>query len=199
MNNILARAFYALNDIKTPMKISLVCLALNLVFALWLVRPYREAGLAVANTLSAGFNTALLLFALRKKLARLDMAGLPQTVFTLLGGGGTGGRAGVWALPLLGGEARPRDLAGETRRGVRAGRAGGGGLLAARVVGEGSRRGEMSGLIRQKLRSRLSDSKVKNSSAPARRAVILPFAFGVCLNLFRSGTNIVRLGLQQKN
>ena len=29
MNNILARAFYALNDIKTPMKISLVCLALE--------------------------------------------------------------------------------------------------------------------------------------------------------------------------
>lgn len=91
MNNILARAFYALNDIKTPMKISLVCLALNLVFALWLVRPYREAGLAVANTLSAGFNTALLLFALRKKLARLDMTGLPQNVFTLLGAAAVAG------------------------------------------------------------------------------------------------------------
>ena len=30
MNNILARAFYALNDIKTPMKISVFCLGLNL-------------------------------------------------------------------------------------------------------------------------------------------------------------------------
>lgn len=85
MNNILARAFYALKDIKTPMKISLVCLALNLVFALWLVRAYREAGLAVANTLSAGFNTALLLFALRKKLVRLELAGLTQNICTLLG------------------------------------------------------------------------------------------------------------------
>ncbi|MEI2724163.1 MAG: lipid II flippase MurJ [Verrucomicrobiota bacterium] len=94
MNNILARAFYALKDIQTPMKISLVCLALNLVFALWLVRPYREAGLAVANTLSAGFNTALLLFALRKKLARLEMAGLPQTVFTLVGAAAVAGAVG---------------------------------------------------------------------------------------------------------
>ncbi len=85
MNNILARAFYALKDTQTPMKISLFCLALNLVFALCLVRAYREAGLAVANTLSAGFNTALLLFALRKKLLRLDLAGLPQEVFILLG------------------------------------------------------------------------------------------------------------------
>ena len=43
MVNILARAFYALNDIKTPMKISLFCLFLNLAFAVCLVQPYREA------------------------------------------------------------------------------------------------------------------------------------------------------------
>ena len=85
MNNILARAFYALSDIKTPMKISLVCLALNLAFALGLVREYREAGLAVANTMSAAINTTLLFFALRKKLGSLDLAGLPRDVFTLLG------------------------------------------------------------------------------------------------------------------
>src|SRR5436190_17611929 len=36
MNNILARAFFALNDIKTPMKISVFCLFLNLGFAVWL-------------------------------------------------------------------------------------------------------------------------------------------------------------------
>jgi putative peptidoglycan lipid II flippase len=81
MNNILARAFFALNDIKTPMKISIVCLGLNLVFALWLVQPYREAGLAVANTLSATFNTMLLLYALRRKLSRV---GLTQVVKALL-------------------------------------------------------------------------------------------------------------------
>ncbi len=81
MNNILARAFYALNDVKTPMKISIVCLALNLAFALWLVQPYREAGLGVANTLSASFNTLLLVYALRRKLSRL---GLTQFVNSLL-------------------------------------------------------------------------------------------------------------------
>jgi len=81
MNNILGRAFYALNDIKTPMRISLVCLALNLVFAFWLVQPYREAGLGVANTLSATLNLALLVYALRRKLTRL---GMTQVVHTLL-------------------------------------------------------------------------------------------------------------------
>jgi len=81
MNNILGRAFYALNDIKTPMKISILCLVLNLLFAYWLVQPYREAGLGVANTLSASLNLALLVYALRRKLKHM---GLTQIIHTLL-------------------------------------------------------------------------------------------------------------------
>jgi len=84
MNNILARGFYALNDIKTPMKISVFCLALNLAFSIWLVQPYREAGLGVANTLSASLNAALLTYALRRKLSRLGLATLQKTMLVLL-------------------------------------------------------------------------------------------------------------------
>jgi putative peptidoglycan lipid II flippase len=84
MNNILARAFFALNDTSTPMKISVFCLCINLVFAIWLVQRYREAGLGLANTLSACFNVALLTYALRRKLARLDMAGLKHTLIVLV-------------------------------------------------------------------------------------------------------------------
>ncbi len=83
MNNILARAFFALNDISTPMKISVFCFALNLGFAVWLVPAYREAGLAVANTGSACFNTALLAYALRRKLSKLDLQNLPQILLML--------------------------------------------------------------------------------------------------------------------
>ena len=152
MNNILARAFYALNDIKTPMKISLVCLALNLVFAFWLVRPYREAGLAVANTLSAGFNTALLLFALRKKLARLDMAGLPQNVFTLLGAAAAAGAVGFGLYHFWDGKLGHANLAAKLGAvfvpGVLAGAIYW--LLALWAKVPAAR--EMSGLIGQKLR-----------------------------------------------
>jgi putative peptidoglycan lipid II flippase len=84
MANILARAFYALKDIKTPVRISICCLVLNLGFALWLVRPYREAGLAVANTLSASFNVLLLIYALRRKLARLELGSLSRTLRVLV-------------------------------------------------------------------------------------------------------------------
>jgi putative peptidoglycan lipid II flippase len=84
MVNILARAFYALNDVQTPMKISVVCLGLNLIFALWLIQPYREAGLGIANTLSAAFNVWLLMHALRRKLSRLEWTGLRRTLLTML-------------------------------------------------------------------------------------------------------------------
>jgi putative peptidoglycan lipid II flippase len=84
MNNILARAFYALNDIKTPMKISIVCLGLNLVFAFWLVQPYQAAGLGVANTLSATLNLGLLVYALRRKLSRLGLTDVVNTLLVLV-------------------------------------------------------------------------------------------------------------------
>ena len=83
MVNILARAFYALGDIKTPMVISICCLVLNLIFAFWLVHPYREAGLAVANSLSATFNAGLLFYALRRKMARLEFLSLVRPLIIL--------------------------------------------------------------------------------------------------------------------
>jgi putative peptidoglycan lipid II flippase len=84
LNNILARAFFALHDTQTPMKISVACLAINLVFALVLVQQLREAGLAVANTLSAALNVWLLFYGLRRKLARLDLAGLVSPLLMML-------------------------------------------------------------------------------------------------------------------
>jgi putative peptidoglycan lipid II flippase len=85
MNNILARAFYALNDIKTPMKISVLCMFINIGFALILVlKGRREAGLATANTISACINLALLVYSLRRKLSRLGLTKLRKTLLVLL-------------------------------------------------------------------------------------------------------------------
>ena len=100
MVNILARAFYALNDIKTPMKISICCLVLNLIFALWLVHPYREAGLAAANSLSATFNAALLLYTLRRKLSRLEMASLVRPLLVMLFAAIVAGGVAFWLSRL---------------------------------------------------------------------------------------------------
>ena len=73
VNNILARAFYALGDTRTPMRISLICLAINLVLAVPLILLLRQGGMGLANTISAAANSALLLYALKRALPKFSL------------------------------------------------------------------------------------------------------------------------------
>ena len=81
--NILARAFFALGDTKTPMKVSLFCLVLNLLLSAALIVPLQQGGLGLANTITSACNVALLLFALRKKLGKLELESLRKTFLPL--------------------------------------------------------------------------------------------------------------------
>jgi putative peptidoglycan lipid II flippase len=72
--NILARAFYALGDTKTPMQVSIFCLLLNLAISLAVVWRFRQGGIAAANTATGTVNVCLLYFALRRKLGRLELS-----------------------------------------------------------------------------------------------------------------------------
>lgn len=74
--NIFVRAFYAMSDITTPMRISVFCLCINILFtAIFLFAFHLGSGaLGVANSLSSICNLGLLIFALRKKLRTLEMA-----------------------------------------------------------------------------------------------------------------------------
>jgi putative peptidoglycan lipid II flippase len=83
--NILARAFYALGDTQTPMRISICCLTLNVLLALVLVWRFKEGGLAAANSITSGINAGLLFYTLRKKLKRLDLAEFQASLAPLLG------------------------------------------------------------------------------------------------------------------
>jgi putative peptidoglycan lipid II flippase len=76
--NIFVRAFYAVSDIQTPMRISIFCLSINLLFtAIFLFGLKLGPGaLGLANSLSSICNLGLLVFALRKKLGTLEMAEL---------------------------------------------------------------------------------------------------------------------------
>jgi putative peptidoglycan lipid II flippase len=73
VNNILARAFYALGDTRTPMRISLVCLAVNLILAVPLIILLRQGGMGLANTISAAANSALLIYALKRALPKFSL------------------------------------------------------------------------------------------------------------------------------
>src|SRR4029077_11420676 len=91
------RAFYALGDTQTPMRVSILCLSINFIFAVCLIGHYEAAGLGVANTLSGILNVGLLLYALRRKLARLELAELQQSFFAMLGAALCAGGV-AWAL-----------------------------------------------------------------------------------------------------
>jgi putative peptidoglycan lipid II flippase len=81
--NILARAFYALGDTKTPMKISLFCLVANIIAASLLMPLLGEGGPGIANTCTSALNVTLLVFALRKKLGKLEMHPLRKAMRVL--------------------------------------------------------------------------------------------------------------------
>ncbi len=58
--NVFSRAYFAKGDTKTPMRYSVACLMLNLVLVVMLVVPYRQAGLGIANSITATLNAVLL-------------------------------------------------------------------------------------------------------------------------------------------
>lgn len=62
---VLAPGYYARQDTKTPVKIGLIAMGINMVFNLVLIFPLQHAGLALATSLSAFVNAALLFRGLR--------------------------------------------------------------------------------------------------------------------------------------
>ena len=75
---ILARAFYAMHDTKTPVLVGAVAMALNvgfsLLFSAWFERIgwMPLGGLALANSLATGLEAVGLLFLMRHKLGGLE-------------------------------------------------------------------------------------------------------------------------------
>ena len=95
--NIFARAFYALGDTKTPMKISIVCLMLNLVLSVIFIFPLRQRGMGLANTLSAICNITMLYFSLRRRIGPLGLGAQKKIISQLLLSAAVAGVV-TWAL-----------------------------------------------------------------------------------------------------
>jgi putative peptidoglycan lipid II flippase len=94
--NVLARAFFALGDTKTPMRISVFCLALNLLLSFALVWRYKQGGLGIANTCTSAMNLGLLLYALKRKLINLEMQSLRSALLPMLLAGALAGGLAWW-------------------------------------------------------------------------------------------------------
>ncbi|PCH57547.1 MAG: murein biosynthesis integral membrane protein MurJ [Legionellales bacterium] len=72
---VLASVFYARQDIRTPVRIAIVAVMVNIGGNALLVGPLQHAGLAWATTISAGVNAGLLcLLLLRRNIYKLQLA-----------------------------------------------------------------------------------------------------------------------------
>jgi putative peptidoglycan lipid II flippase len=67
---ILTSCFYSLKDTRTPVKIAGICLILNAILNLILMRPLKVGGLALASSIAALVNLCLLASVLAKKIGR---------------------------------------------------------------------------------------------------------------------------------
>ncbi len=69
---ILARAFYALHDTRTPVVLGVIALIINLIMSLALINVLGVTGLALSNTTAATIELVLLVVLIRKRLGGLE-------------------------------------------------------------------------------------------------------------------------------
>jgi putative peptidoglycan lipid II flippase len=79
---LLTRAFYALQDTRTPLVVGAITVALNVILDYTLVGPLGVGGLALATSL-AGIANALMLFMLLQKRLGMQDVGLTRLGFDL--------------------------------------------------------------------------------------------------------------------
>jgi putative peptidoglycan lipid II flippase len=85
--NVLATAFYAHRDTRTPVKIGVLTFFLHLALNFALRGPMRHAGIALSTSLSALVDGALLAFLLRRHAGRFLDGDVARTAWHTLAGG----------------------------------------------------------------------------------------------------------------
>lgn len=71
LSPLLARAFYARQDTKTPVIIGVGTMVINLILALFLGKSYGAAGMAAGFSVAAFFNATVLFFLMRRKISKV--------------------------------------------------------------------------------------------------------------------------------
>jgi putative peptidoglycan lipid II flippase len=81
---IIAPAFYALGDARTPMMVSLFCMVSNIAVGWTLVGVLQERGLALATSTVSLLNFALLYFILRRRIGGIEGRRTTVTFFKIV-------------------------------------------------------------------------------------------------------------------
>ncbi|MBI3572183.1 polysaccharide biosynthesis C-terminal domain-containing protein, partial [Candidatus Kaiserbacteria bacterium] len=82
---VLARSFYAMKDTKTPVRITIAAVGLDIVGSIVLGHLMGVKGLALSFTISNILNAGALLFVLRQRLGSLDDERMFQSVLRVMG------------------------------------------------------------------------------------------------------------------
>lgn len=75
-NTVVTRAYYALNNVKVPLILGLICALLNVLLSMVLINPLGHGGLALANSISATVNIILLLAVFKRYLPEINYFGM---------------------------------------------------------------------------------------------------------------------------
>ncbi|HTG00550.1 MAG TPA: murein biosynthesis integral membrane protein MurJ [Nitrospirota bacterium] len=95
---IVAQAYYSLQDTRTPVKIAVIALVVNILlsslFVFW--TPLAHGGLALATSLAATLNIVLLTWNLRRKIGRIDGARIMKSLLKIVPASIAMGFIGWW-------------------------------------------------------------------------------------------------------
>jgi len=80
---IIVPAFYSLQDTKTPVKIGIYSMLLNIILNLILMGPLKHGGLALATSIAALFNVLILIYLLRKRMGLIGGKKILSSVIKL--------------------------------------------------------------------------------------------------------------------
>ncbi|MFQ5561500.1 MAG: murein biosynthesis integral membrane protein MurJ [Nitrospinota bacterium] len=81
---VLSPVYFALKDTKTPVKIAVASMLVNIVLNVVLMWPFRHAGIALATAISAILNFALLTFFLKGKIDGIKWREVRKSVSKVL-------------------------------------------------------------------------------------------------------------------
>jgi putative peptidoglycan lipid II flippase len=93
---IVAQAFYSLQDTRTPVKIAVLAVVVNILLSVILMGPLAHGGLALATSLAAMLNLGLLTVRLRKKIGRMDGARILRSLLKIVPASLVMGLIGWW-------------------------------------------------------------------------------------------------------
>ncbi|TSA52350.1 MAG: murein biosynthesis integral membrane protein MurJ, partial [Planctomycetaceae bacterium] len=65
---VVVSAFYSLQDTKTPVKVAIIALIVNIILSVILMYPMKHGGLALATSVASAVNIIILFFALKRKI-----------------------------------------------------------------------------------------------------------------------------------